>query len=169
MMSDSDVILKLHIEAIAFLENEREDDDEEAVQKYFKTFHELFELIRKYGMKIPSHIVDRITIQQFIILKKCGANVTNIQKLISPKSVSIISSESENEEEDDDDTSVKPRIIMRAENPFVPRLQSFNNIVPNIPGLPNLNMIPPLSYINPIPSPKIPDLPNFKSVKSDDE
>jgi hypothetical protein len=155
MISDTDILIKLHKESMWFLENEREDDDEEASKKYFKTFHELFHLVEKYGTKFPSHIIDRITIQQYIILKKCGVNLNSIKKLIE--------SDSETEESDNliksDEEEIKfipPRFITKAEHPFM------NSI------LPTFTDIPPLRYINalPIPSPKLPELPNFKTMSS---
>ncbi len=153
MIQDSDILIKLHKECISFLRREREDDDEEAVKKYFKIFNELFSLIEKYGMKFPSHIIDRITVQQFIILKKCGVNLNNIQKLLD-ESDSSDSSEPEFIEESDDDVKfVHPKFISSSENPFTKTI------------LPNFSDIPPLKYINalPIPSPKLPELPNFKN------
>ncbi len=151
MICDSDVIIKLHKESIVFLENEREDDEEEATKKYFKVFNELFHLVEKYGTKFPSHIIDRITIQQYIILKKCGVNLNSIKKLMSDSSPS--SSEPEILEDSDDEVKIKPHFITQAENPFMKAI------------LPTFTDIPPLRYINalPIPSPKIPDLPNFKT------
>jgi hypothetical protein len=154
MIQDSDVIIKLLKEAMVFLENEREDDDEEAVKKYFKTFNTLFHLIEKYGMKLPSHIIDRITVQQYIILKKCGVNVNSIKNLMIEDSSS--SSEPEIIDDSNDDIKIRPSFISKAENPFLKAI------------LPTFTDIPPLRYINalPIPSPKLPELPNFKSMSS---
>jgi hypothetical protein len=151
MIQDSDILIKLHKESIIFLVKEREDDDEEAVKKYFKIFKELFSLVEKYGTKFPPHIIDKITVQQFIILKKCGVNVNSIQKLLDD-SDSDTSDSPEIINDSDDEVSIKPSFISKAENPF---LKGF---------LPNFSDIPPLQYINalPIPSPKLPDLPNFK-------
>ena len=157
MIQDSDILIKLHKECISFLRKEREDDDEEAVKKYFKTFNELFHLIEKYGTKFPSHIIDRITVQQFIILKNCGVNINSIQRLLneSESSLSSVSSEPEmfEDTEDNETIFIQPKIISSAENPLAKII------------LPNLNSIPPLQYINalPIPSPKLPELPNFKN------
>jgi hypothetical protein len=159
MIQDSDILIKLHKESISFLLKEREDDDEEAVKKYFKSFKELFNLIEKYGTKFPSHIIDRITVQQYIILKKCGVNLNSIQKLLND-SDSPDFSESESVMIEDSDSEkpkiVYPKIINSSEN-------LFSKII-----LPNLNTIPPLQYINalPIPSPKLPEIPNFKSSSS---
>ena len=156
MISDVDILIKLHKESILFLENEREDDDEEASKKYFKIFHELFHLVEKYGTKVPSHIIDRITIQQYIILKKCGVNLNSIKKLIESDSET---EESDNLIDSDDEVKIIPRFITKAEHPFM------NSI------LPTFTDIPPLRYINalPIPSPKLPDLPNFKSLYESEE
>lgn len=157
MIHDSDIIIKLLKESIVFIQNEREDDEEEAVKKYFKTFNELFHLVEKYEMKLPSHIIDRITVQQYIILKKCGVNVNNIKKLMNEdEEDSPTSTEFEIVEDSNDEINIKPSLISQAENPFIKAI------------IPNFTNIPPLQYINalPIPSPKIPDLPNFKSMSS---
>jgi hypothetical protein len=159
MIHDSDILIKLHKESVIFLENEREDDEEAAVEKYFKVFNKLFGLVEKYGMKFPCHIIDTITVQQYIILKKCGVNLNSIKKLMD-NSDSSPSSESECEIiSDNDEVKIKPHFITKAENPFLNAI------------LPNFNDIPPLRYINalPIPSPKIPDLPNFKSTPVEPE
>jgi hypothetical protein len=155
MISDSDILIKLHKEAIAFLQSQREDDEEEAVKKYFKIFNELFHLVEKYGMKFPAHIIDRITVQQFIILKKCGVNVNSIKKLMDVDSSSSgSSSEPEIINDSDEEIHIRPQFITKAENPFLKAI------------LPNFSDIPPLRYINalPIPSPKLPELPNFKTM-----
>ena len=162
MIQDSDILIKLHKESISFLSKEREDDEEEAVKKYFKTFNELFHLVEKYGTKFPSHIIDRITIQQFIILKKCGVNVNSIQKLIDVSDSENSDSSPEFINDSDEEIKLIPRLISSAENPFIK------------PTLPNFSDIPPLRYINalPIPSPKLPELPSFKSgdlVKAEEE
>jgi hypothetical protein len=155
MIQDSDILINLHKECISFLKKEREDDDEEAVKKYFKSFKELFNLIEKYGTRFPSHIIDRITVQQFIILKKCGVNLNNIQKLLDESDSDFQdSTEPEICEDSEEDRSkfIFPKVVSSAENPLAKTI------------LPNLNIIPPLQYINalPIPSPKLPELPNFK-------
>ena len=160
MIQDSDILIKLHQECISFLRNEREDDEEEAVKKYFKVFKDLFYLVEKYGVKFPSHIIDRITIQQYIILKKCGVNVNSIQNLLKNDSSDDESSEIIRDSSDIEEVKfIAPKFITKAENPFV------NSI------LPTFTDIPPLRYINalPIPSPKLPELPNFKTFENLDE
>jgi hypothetical protein len=160
MIQDSDILIKLHKECISFIKKEREDDEEEAVKKYFKIFKDLFNLIEKYGTKFPSHIIDRITVQQFIILKKCGVNLNSIQRLLNQSEESDESVDSEIIEDSDNEIKiVHPKFITSSENPFS-KIE-----------LPNLNSIPPLQYINalPIPSPKIPELPNFKVISETDE
>jgi hypothetical protein len=153
MISDTDILIKLHKESMLFLENEREDDDEEASKKYFKTFNELFHLVEKYGTKFPSHIIDRITIQQYIILKKCGVNLNSIKKLMDASESESSDSPEMINDSDEDVKFIRPGFISSAENPFVKMV------------LPNFKDIPPLRYINalPIPSPKLPELPSFKS------
>jgi hypothetical protein len=153
MISDTDILIKLHKESMLFLENEREDDDEEASKKYFKTFKELFNLVERYGTKFPAHIIDRITIQQFIILKKCGVNLNSIQRLIQDDDSTVTSESEMIQESEDEEVKIVPSFIRKAENPFT-------NII-----LPNFSDIPPLRYIPalPVPSPKLPELPNFKS------
>jgi hypothetical protein len=162
MIQDSDILIKLHKESISFLSKEREDDEEEAVKKYFKTFNELFHLVEKYGTKFPSHIIDRITIQQFIILKKCGVNVNSIKKLINTSDSESSESEEIINDSDEEIKFVPSNFPSSAENPFVKMV------------LPSFKDIPPLRYINalPIPSPKLPELPSFKSgdlVKAEEE
>jgi len=153
MIQDSDILIKLHKESISFLMKEREDDDEEAVKKYFKIFPELFRSVEKYGTKFPSHVIDKITVQQFIILKKCGVNLNSIKKLLNTSDSEISESE---EIVNDSDEEIKfiPKFISSAENPFTKAI------------LPSFTDIPPLRYINalPVPSPKIPELPNFKTM-----
>ena len=157
MIHDTDILIKLHKEAMVFLENEREDDEEEAVKKYFETFNILFDLVKRYGVKFPCHIIDKITVQQFLILKKCGVNVNSIQKLILEEDDSE-TSESEILQDSDSEVKINP-FVSKAENPFI------RGLVP-IPTLPSFTNIPPLKYINalPVPSPKLPELPNFKNT-----
>jgi hypothetical protein len=156
MISDTDILIKLHKESMWFLENEREDDDEEASKKYFKTFNELFHLVEKYGTKFPSHIIDRITIQQYIILKKCGVNLNSIKKLIESETEETEITTGAVNSDEEEIKFIPPRFITKAEHPFM------NSI------LPTFTDIPPLRYINalPIPSPKLPELPNFKAMSS---
>jgi hypothetical protein len=157
MIQDSDILIKLHKESITFLVKEREDDDEEAVKKYFKIFPELFKLVEKYGTKIPPHVIDKITVQQFIILKKCGVNVNSIQKLLNESESEASDSSPEIVNDSDEEIKFVPRFVSSAENPFTKAI---------LPTLPTFTDIPPLRYINalPIPSPKLPELPNFKTM-----
>jgi hypothetical protein len=129
MIHDTDILIKLHKEAMVFLENEREDDEEEAVKKYFETFNILFDLVKRYGVKFPCHIIDKITVQQFLILKKCGVNVNSIQKLILEEDDSE-TSESEILQDSDSEVKINP-FVSKAENPFI------RGLVP-IPTLPAL-------------------------------